>query len=111
MFQQLAHQRVDALPAGLDDQVRDFPVQRIANAIQLLDARARIGGAQQWPRLVVARALPQVARLRVKIDDESVLFQQAAVGRSRTALPWLVALALTISLAVLGYVVAQWRRS
>ncbi len=78
-LQQLLDQRADALAPGVDDQVGDLAVERVAHALQLLELRERIVGGEQRPRLVVPGALVEVARLRPQIDHEAARREQRAV--------------------------------
>src|SRR6266705_2481672 len=67
----LRKQGADTLAAGLDHQVRDLPIKRIAHGVKRLEPLARIAVLQQRSGLVSAGALPQYRWKRVKVDDEA----------------------------------------
>ncbi len=56
------HEAPDALVAGVDDEVGDLAVERIAFGVQLGELRERVGCLQKRPVTIVPRALPQIVR-------------------------------------------------
>ena len=55
---QAQHQNMHALPAGLDDNIRDLLIKRIALMVQLRKFCMRISGLQQRPITIMPCALP-----------------------------------------------------
>ena len=51
-----------ALLAGVDHEVGDFPVERIALRVELLEPRQRVGGGEQRAVAIVAHALLEMRR-------------------------------------------------
>jgi len=66
---QSMHQCRKALAAGVDGDVRNFAVERIAHFIQFIEPGAGVCSLQKRPILVVSRAIDQVLHARPQIDD------------------------------------------
>jgi hypothetical protein len=85
--QQVLGERLHALLAGVDHDVGDFAVQRIAHGVQLFQLFLRIGRRKQRPVAVVAHALPEMSRARVQVDHRAVAQPCARFSSASTAPP------------------------
>ena len=63
------------LTVRLDDDIRDFTIERVAHFVELAHPRKRIRGLQQRTMLAAARALPERVRRRVHVEHRSALRQ------------------------------------
>ena len=68
---QSIHEGRKALATGVDGNVRNFPVERIANFEQFVQPRARIGSLQKRAILVVSRAVEKILHARPQIYDRA----------------------------------------
>lgn len=68
---QSVHERRKALATGIDGDMRNFPVERIANFEQFVQPRSRIGGLQKRAILVVSRAVEKILDAGAKVDDRA----------------------------------------
>jgi len=82
---QLHHDHVnqggDRWATGLDDEVRGFPVERIAQRVQVTQTRQRVGDLQQRSVHVMAQAPEQLVGRGVEVHHPATLAQMLAVGR------------------------------
>ena len=69
----------DALIAGVDDDVSDFPVQRIALGEERRQLRKRVLSLKERAVAVVARAVVKVVRRCAEVDDGAVLRENPAI--------------------------------
>ena len=76
---QAMRQIAQALVAGVDHDVGDLPIKRVALGKELGQLRERIGGLQERTIAVMPRALPQILCRGAQINDDSVLRQHAPV--------------------------------
>ena len=77
----MIQQRTGALAPGIDHDIGDFTVKRIALHIQGLQLFQRIDVLQQGTRFVVPGAMPQIARLAVQIHHQAAFGEMPAVIR------------------------------
>lgn len=70
-----------AAAVGLDDEISDFTIQRIAFLYQLFQSLARIFSAHEWPVGVAPNAPEQMVDRGAQVDDGTVCCKFGAIGR------------------------------
>ncbi len=69
------------VPRAVEDEVRDFTIDRIPQAIKLSQTAQRVINLKQWSIWIVTCPIVQLNHWNVQIDNPTVAFQHRSIRR------------------------------